>query len=1593
MSYSSLKKKSTIHNINYCDYNIEQNDLFLIGDSELNDKGLVYHHISSSDDLYDIGIPQIITQVFKVEKEIINQRNITTEDKNIKKINVCVTFDDVFISKPTIIDYYSGKEEVIYPNRALLEEKTYSGNLRVNASIVATAYMNDGTTKQKMDNIKNFKICRIPILVNSKLCNLHGLSKEALMQLNEDPTDPGGYYIIRGVEWVIDCIENILFNQIRIFKNEGYGKEVIRVELVSKPGDAYQNSEYLLLKLLNDDQITVDIMRNQLKGVQIPFYLIFRLLGWTTDKEMYDNIIIDYDNNISKNIINLLNSAMEVKYNIKCRNLYNKEDILKEIIKEMKNTDFKYLDLDQHPENYEIAFYKIYNILDNNFLPHMGNKPEDRPIKLRYFSLIIRKIFLVRLNIIEPTDRDSYKCKRVHASGTSYAKSFKTYFNASIVQQIKRRITKDFKSMSFSQIDLASTIRSSIYGADFERSIMQTITSGNKSQITINKKTKVNRLSSQLLDRKNQIAAISTLRQITTTTSDSSKQSERANEMRRVHMSFLGYICCIHSSDGEKVGINKQLAIFASILCSSSSVVLKEMLISDNDIILLNDAGYKLIAEHQLKNVYINGEGIGFTKNTIKLINKYRKMRRNLKIHPHTTIHWNNMENEVYFWVDVGRVCRPLIIVYNNKRDSEHFPKKKYSVNNFIQGVKIDSSIINKLKNKTIDITYLLENNIIEYITAEEQENCYICPFYDQLKLDKNNELKEYTHCDIPQSILGITGLTGPFANHNNAPRITFQGNQCRQTCGVFALNWPFRCDKDTFLQYLCETPLVKTVATKYILPNGTNTIVAIACYSGYNQEDSIVVSKGAVDRGLFNGCKFTFVKSELEQREEFANPDSTNTLDIKSGSYSKVNNGIISKGTKLNTNDIIIGKTVKLNKTHESIYTHMDKSVVYKSSEDALVHNVINDRNDDDEKFVKVCIRKNRPVAVGDKFSVKGTSQVLTNLGWVKIKELDINHKVATMNKEGYLDYVTPAGLSKYYYDDDMYILETNHLKMCVTKNHKLYAKPISASKYDLYKTYEVINKKFKFKKNTINNNLHIEFITLYNYESGISKRYFMTPWLKLLGMFIGCGSINHIDNLGKKECNINFNIVKNNILQRNMIVECLYELSVDFDMKDNYLCISGDKYPEILKEFTQIEDDTNDDYLPEYVWGVSQTQSQILLNTILICNEINYILAKNKYYTSNLSLANDISRLALHSGWSSNTYRHNNKSNDISINDKLSDVEIYNKIDESYYVDINKLYNEPHINYDIMDEYVNSDFNMNLPYLNNSYKVEKYERFKGDVYCLEIPDTHIHIYYSREDEFSPPCWTGNSSRHGQKGVTGILLRDSDMPFTEDGIKPCLIINPHAIPSRMTIGQLYEMQAGHYCAAKGTHIDATIFKKVDIEQMGNELESMGYNRYGYHRLYSGITGEYIDSLIFMGPTYYQRLQKFVIDSIYSIGKGPSDVLSRQPLDGKSSGGGLRIGEMERDVLCSHGASKVIHEKYFEHSDMYKEYICRCGKPAIVNVDNNMYKCKYCKDNADIAEVQTSWSSKLFMQELDSMNIGVARQIEPFTYENIMVDK
>jgi DNA-directed RNA polymerase II subunit RPB2 len=187
-------------------------------------------------------------------------------------------------------------------------------------------------------------------------------------------------------------------------------------------------------------------------------------------------------------------------------------------------------------------------------------------------------------------------------------------------------------------------------------------------------------------------------------------------------------------------------------------------------------------------------------------------------------------------------------------------------------------------------------------------------------------------------------------------------------------------------------------------------------------------------------------------------------------------------------------------------------------------------------------------------------------------------------------------------------------------------------------------------------------------------------------------------------------------------------------------------------------------------------------------------------------------------------------------------------------------------------------------------------------------------------------------ASRHGQKGTIGITYRQEDMPFTREGIVPDLIINPHAIPSRMTIAHLIECQLSKVASLSGYEGDATPFTDVTVDSVSKLLRQHGYQSRGFEIMYHGHTGRKLVAQVFLGPTYYQRLRHMVDDKIHARARGPVQILTRQPVEGRARDGGLRFGEMERDCMISHGASAFLKERLFEVSDAFRVHVCDiCG--------------------------------------------------------------
>ena len=241
-------------------------------------------------------------------------------------------------------------------------------------------------------------------------------------------------------------------------------------------------------------------------------------------------------------------------------------------------------------------------------------------------------------------------------------------------------------------------------------------------------------------------------------------------------------------------------------------------------------------------------------------------------------------------------------------------------------------------------------------------------------------------------------------------------------------------------------------------------------------------------------------------------------------------------------------------------------------------------------------------------------------------------------------------------------------------------------------------------------------------------------------------------------------------------------------------------------------------------------------------------------------------------------------------------------------------------------------------------------------------------------------------SSRSSQKSTVGLIIPEEDMPFTKNGLRPDIILNPHAIPSRMTVAQLKETILGKVLLELGMFGDGTSFGELDVQTIIQELQRVGYESYGNEVMYNGTTGEQMETSIFIGPVFYQRLKHMVNDKMHSRSIGPMVNLTRQPAEGRSRDGGFRIGEMERDVMIAHGASRFCRERLYDVSDKYTVHVCeKCGMIASYNdnTTNRMHKasdvvvhmCNTCDNMTSFSRVEIPFAYKLLSHELQAINI------------------
>ena len=510
-----------------------------------------------------------------------------------------------------------------------------------------------------------------------------------------------------------------------------------------------------------------------------------------------------------------------------------------------------------------------------------------------------------------------------------------------------------------------------------------------------------------------------------------------------------------------------------------------------------------------------------------------------------------------------------------------------------------------------------------------------------------------------------------------------------------------------------------------------------------------------------------------------------------------------------------------------------------------------------------KMRIRSERTPQIGDKFCCfDDTHDVLTSQGWVQINKLTTNHKVASLLSGNTLEYLNPLEIQEYNYTGKMYTIETNQISLKVTPNHRMYVGDRNGNNYKIELAEDIFGKRKKYLKNVENIRIdrkqlprelkmnqfgEIQKYIVYDKYDNVKFEFDINEWLTIFGIWLAEGSLSN----GRS---VNFAVHKQRVREAlenscNILNIKLgkYKDHKDDILKNSYVINSVDIFRCLEPNYGESINKS----LPEWVWFLNREQSKKLLHSMILGDgHIMKGTVTMIYDTSSIKLRDDIQKLSLHAGYSANWYLKYKAGHTTYIQNRNN--EKITSTTDSYRLTIVTSQNNPLVNKNITNEGKN--------------QCDNWEKFNGKVYCCTVPGDGV-IYVRRNGK---TVWCGNS-RHGQKGTCGITLPHSDMPFTKDGITPDIIINPNAIPSRMTIGQLIECLIGKLSAIKGQETDGTPFSRFDLDSVKAELKALGYNENGYEYLYNGMTGREMKTMIFIGPTYYQRLKHMVNDKIHCL--------------------------------------------------------------------------------------------------------------------------
>lgn len=928
-------------------------DIFKLMDLYYDRKWIIYNHLYSSfNKLLDEDIVNYLQTGNHTFFEKMSGENVIKYYFAYSNINI----------KPATLD---NDVEPMFPGYARKHGVTYEGIISAKIEQfqeIKNIVTNEITTKKIGQAEENYPIAKIPLMVRSRFCSLSLYPK---YEHNECEYDPGGYFIVNGSEKVVISQDKMCENKPLVFLKKDSGGELYTIQVNSVSYNPHGITQIISIKAKSDGVMTLRVPIIK----EIPIFIMFRALGIESDHDIIDYITQDNDFEMIDLISKSLDECVD-DHKIKIQKREHALRYLSNHIRALK----KVTEVGKENTQKQKILY-LEKLLKTNFIPHI--ETTDAQTKAYYLGYMVNKLLSCVLKRTKPDDRDSYINKRVSLPGELLMELFKQYYKLMLNDSCNKYFSKRNPNDA-TPLNIINQIKPSIIELGIKKALLTGAWPRRKGV-------------AQMLPRFTYLQTLSYLSCISAPGGD--EAASKLTSPRHLHLSSVGFLCPVQTPEHASVGLTKHLCMIASVTIHRNNQVelLRSYFKKNKEIINLADIGPKSILD--MTKIFLNGEWIGVVKNNKNVLKELRDNKLTGIFEQTTSIVYDRLNKEIKIYCDGGRMYRPVIRVENNKikLTRDHINKTSIDRSNR-ELITSWGAFLNKFP------------DVIEYIDMEEQPYLMIAQnivkveeeynkMMDSIKKVKDvksniieNRYDEmtfvrYSHSEIhPSFLLGEIATNIPFMNHNAGTRNVYQYAQGRQAMGLYTTAYRDRLDI-SFILFNVQKPLITTHSSKYtyadILASGENAVVAIQCYTGYNQEDSIIINQSALDRGMFSSMSLKKHNSTIQKNQStsqddiFMKPDPEKVTGMKFGSYAKLGNmGHVPEETKITNGDIIIGKVSPILQIGNTGKIYKDSSEVYRSYADATIDKVYTGiYNNDGYEVRNVRTRSLRIPIIGDKF------------------------------------------------------------------------------------------------------------------------------------------------------------------------------------------------------------------------------------------------------------------------------------------------------------------------------------------------------------------------------------------------------------------------------------------------------------------------------------------------------------------------------------------------------------------------------------------------------------------------------------------------